>query len=189
MYFSVISALVPTLCFTLATSAPVLDESATTVAPPPLFYLKTQVIGDLPDCGTDKDSLWLYSFHTGAGLGDAVLSTNKSYAMQAYLNGTQQLFTYLDNTIGPWPLRISYLPYSLFSYVTISIAEAGPPQEGFFYNETGLHFNQSAGGWIVCDWWHGAPQLFDLGQYDAAGPSFGFIPTSCSRVNLLPVAV
>ncbi|RMZ74730.1 hypothetical protein DV737_g5798, partial [Chaetothyriales sp. CBS 132003] len=164
-------------------------ESATTVPPPALFYLQTQVVGDLPDCGTDKDGLWLYSFHTGAGLGDAVLSSNKSYAMQAYLNGSQQLFTYPGNTIGPWPLGIAYLPYSFFSYVTISIAESGPPQEGFFYNETGLHFNQSAGGWIVCDWWHGAPQLFDLVRDEAAGPAFGSIPTSCSKVNLVPVAV
>ncbi|RMZ80320.1 hypothetical protein DV738_g2887, partial [Chaetothyriales sp. CBS 135597] len=186
MYLSIVSALA---CFTLAASAPLTANSLTTVTPPSLFYLQTQVVGALPDCGTDKNGLWLYSFHTGAGLGDAVLSSNKSYAMQAYLNGSQQLFTYPNNQIGPWPLAVSYVPYSLFNYVTISIAQSGPPQEGFFYNETGLHLNQSAGGWIVCDWWHGAPQLFDLARYQAAGSAFGFIPTSCSKVNLLPVAV
>ncbi|RMD40061.1 hypothetical protein DV735_g5082, partial [Chaetothyriales sp. CBS 134920] len=190
MHLPILSVL---LCFALATSAPVAAaaNSLTTVTPPSLFYLQTQVVGALPDCGTNKNGLWLYSFHTGAGLGDAVLSRNKSSALQAYLNGTQQLFTYPNNKIGPWPLGITYVPYSLFNYVTISIAQSGPPLQGFFYNETGLHFNQSAGGWIVCDWSHGAPQLFDLSRFQAAGSSssYGFIPTSCSKVNLLPVAV
>lgn len=69
------------------------------------------VNGDHEDFGSNKSALWLYSHHTGAGLGDAGLSSNRSWAMEAYLNGTQQVFTYENNQIGPWPLAIGYGPY------------------------------------------------------------------------------
>lgn len=53
------------------------------------------------------------AYHTGAGLGDAVLDSDKSVAMEAYYNKTdsQQYFTYPNNEIGGWPLAIQYGPY------------------------------------------------------------------------------
>lgn len=99
---------------TLASSAesfPLNIDKVESAAPPALYYLQTQVVGTGPDCGSDKNNLWLYSYHTGAGLGDACLSANKSDAMQAYLNKTEQLFTYPANTIGGWPMAIEFGEY------------------------------------------------------------------------------
>lgn len=73
---------------------------------PAKYYLQTKVVSNTVTCGTDKNGLWVYSYHTGAGLGDVGLSSNKSWAWEGYLNGTQQLFTYPNNEIGPWPLAI-----------------------------------------------------------------------------------
>ena len=92
-------------------TASVLDTRQT-VNPPAKYYLRTKVVnGKHEDCGTDKTNLWVYLYHTGAGLGDVGLSSNKSWAWEGYLNGTQQLFTYENNQIGPWPLAIAYGPY------------------------------------------------------------------------------
>jgi len=173
---------------TLATSSPLLDTSSTT--PPAHYYLQTKVVnGAHKDCGTNKTELYIYSYHTGAGLGDAGLSSNKSIAWQGYLNGTQQLFTTTGNNLGPWPLSISDAPYTVWNPATISIADQ-VSTTGFFFNSTGLQYNQSVGGWLACDWSHGVPQLFNLNGYPGNG--FGqpaVIPSSCSKVQLLPVAV
>jgi hypothetical protein len=62
--------------------------------------------------------------------------------------------------------------------------------EGFFINSTGLQWSSNAGadpaidsfsGWIICDWWHGVPQLFfRLASYDLP------LPASCAEIYLRP---
>lgn len=111
MHFSSIASL-SLLLTTAAVSASPILETRQTIDPPARYYLETTVVnGDHEDFGSNKSALWLYSHHTGAGLGDAGLSSNRSWAMEAYLNGTQQVFTYENNQIGPWPLAIGYGPY------------------------------------------------------------------------------
>jgi len=159
--------------------------TADTVDPPAEYYLQTHVVnGGHRDCGSDKDGLWVYSFHTGAGLGDAALSSNKSWAWPAYLNASQQYFTYADNDIGGWPMVVLGGTYDRFAEVTISIALGAEAYEGFYFNSSGLQYNNSVGGWLACDWWLGTPQLFNINNYDN-GP----LPNSCSKVQLHPVAV
>jgi hypothetical protein len=86
---------------------------------------------------------------------------------------------------------------------TISIASEPVGYQGFFFNSSGLQYNNSVGGWIgkffpngsvgsgsdclkACDWWlPDAPQLFNVAGYT----SNISLPTSCSRVQVLPVAV
>jgi hypothetical protein len=149
----------------LASASPI-DARQATTTPPSLYYLRTKVVnGNHKDTGSNKTGLYLYSYHTGAGLGDAALSSNKSIAFQGYLNGSMQLMTYDDNSIGPWPLAIAYGPYqgkpSLaavglqllmttleFNAVTISIAGLNTYDTGFFFNSSGLQYNQSTGGWL-----------------------------------------
>lgn len=93
------------LSFFAVSSASPISERATSL--PAQYYLQTKVVnGDHKDTGSNKDGLWVASYHTGAGLGDAGLFSNKSDAWIGYLNGTQQLFTYPNNDIGPWPLAI-----------------------------------------------------------------------------------
>jgi hypothetical protein len=81
--------------------------------PPSQYYLQAKVQGKPDDCGTEKNDLRVYSYHTGAGLGDAALSANASVAMQAYYNASdsQQYFTYPGNQIGGWPLAVQNGPY------------------------------------------------------------------------------
>ena len=111
MRFSTIVTAILLSSLTLVTASPALDARQI-VNPPARYYLRTKVVnGKHKDCGTNKTNLWVYSHHTGAGLGDAGLSSNKSWAWQGYLNGSQQLFTYDNNQIGPWPLAIGYGPY------------------------------------------------------------------------------
>ena len=111
MYFSK-SLTATLLCLaSIVNSSPILDTRQT-IDPPSLYYLQTKVVnGNHKDCGTDKNNLWLYSHHTGAGLGDGGLSPNKSSAMQAYLNGSQQLFTFEGNEGGSYRLAIQSGPY------------------------------------------------------------------------------
>lgn len=111
MHFSRVLASTLLSLLTLTTASPIL-ETRQTIDPPSRYYLRTEVVnGDHEDSGSNKTNLWLYSHHTGAGLGDAGLSSNQSVAWEGYLNDTQQLFTYENNEIGPWPLSIGYGPY------------------------------------------------------------------------------
>ena len=90
-----------------ASAAPASSDRVTTVPPPARYYLQTKVDGNLQDCGSNKNNLYVTSYHTGAGLGDATLVANISHAFEGYLNGTQQLFA---SDIGPWPLQAFYSP-------------------------------------------------------------------------------
>ena len=111
------------LSLTVATSAAPAPQPATsTVAPPSKYKLQTKVVGKHKDCGSDKDGLWLYSYHTGAGLGDAALSSNKTWGWEGYLNktSTEQVF---ETNIGPWPLAVTYGPYQ---GKLISVAQGSP---------------------------------------------------------------
>lgn len=92
--------------------------------------------------------------------------------------------------------------------MTISISGLDTYDVGFFFNSSGLQYNQSTGGWmgkllmclhacailtipLACDWWHGVPQLFQVNGYLDNG--FGLTglhpPAGCSKVQLQPVAV
>src|ERR1700744_1452115 len=84
----------------LATASPLDTRKTGTVTPPASYYLRTKVVnGAHKDTGSNKTNLYVYSYHTGAGLGDAALSSNKSIAWQGHLNGTQQVLTYPGNQI------------------------------------------------------------------------------------------
>lgn len=110
MHFLVHFAVTLFSVFSFTTASPI--EARQTITPPSLYYLRTKVVnGAHKDTGTNKTGLYVYSYHTGAGLGDAALSSNKSIAWQGYLNGTQQLMTTATNQLGAWPLAIAYGPY------------------------------------------------------------------------------
>lgn len=56
-------------------------------APSPSFTLKTS-----GSSNGDHNGLYLYAYHTGAGLNDAVLSPDAGTASTALINGTQLQF-------------------------------------------------------------------------------------------------
>lgn len=118
------------------------------IPPPARYNLQTKVVGDHKDCGSDKNNLWLYSYHTGAALGDAALSPNKSSAWEAYLNDTRQSFTLGGIHTAPWYLSIIwYNPYTNFDFVEMTVLGRRGEQQGFYFNETGLQRNSSGGQW------------------------------------------
>lgn len=77
---------------------------------PDRFYLQTKVVPGTADSGTDKNGLYVYSYHTGAGTGAATVSGGKPKSW-FYLNDTNLLWTYENNTIGPWPVSLEYGAY------------------------------------------------------------------------------
>ena len=160
------------------------------------YQLHTQL---KPGQGTKKrfDNLWLVASHTGAGLNDAVLYTNQSSGIKGFMNATnitqpngQPYFNQLFDLGGsfPWGLIIADVNfYSAWEPVRIN---AGDGQPSFFFNSSGLQWTENPsvpadqnafGGWLVCDWWHGVPQLF------AKWRSVYQISLVC--VRCLPVAV
>lgn len=148
------------------------------------------------------------SYHIGAGLSDPVFTTEAKYGIRGYLgntnvtsiNGTKyynQLFD--QNNTFPWGLvmeeNVNF--YAAWEPVRIQAGASGTDYDvsGFFINETGLQWTSNTaqagayadafGGWLVCDWWHGVPQLFFRISYYAR---YGFeIPSSCADVYLEPV--
>ena len=74
------------------------------------YYLQTCVINGTNDYGTDKEGLYVVSYHTGAGLGDAALTSNISVASKGFLNGTYQQFD--QNTTFPVAMVLGYEPYA-----------------------------------------------------------------------------
>jgi hypothetical protein len=64
---------------------------------PDSFYLKTS--GSENSAHND---LYVYGYHTGAGLNDAVLTPDVDTASKAFMNGTNVQFDY--NTNFPWGL-------------------------------------------------------------------------------------
>lgn len=110
--FTVLTALTATLTSAL----PNLNERQ---AAPGInyFYLQSQVYGNNPDLGTNKSGQYVFSYHTGAGLGIAAEGINIP-GMVAYLNGSFLSFTY-NGSPGPWPAAISYGPYQSKSIVLV----------------------------------------------------------------------
>ncbi|KAL4902762.1 hypothetical protein BDW74DRAFT_157536 [Aspergillus multicolor] len=140
---------------------------------PDTFYLKTS-----DSENSAHNDLYVYGYHTGAGLNDAVLTPDVDTASKAYLNGTTVLFDY--NTNFPWGLGpVGVTNYAAWQFVQINV---GTGQEGFSINGTGLQWSEQKGfgGWLVCDWWHNAPQLFYIYRYYDAK-----YPASCSEVKLV----
>lgn len=85
------------------------------------FQLKTKVIKGHKDCGTNKDGLYISSYHTGAGQGIAA-GFNGSLDSWFYINATGSLlWTYPENDIGVWPTVLEYGPYQCESCTFLAV--------------------------------------------------------------------
>ncbi|GAD96503.1 conserved hypothetical protein [Paecilomyces variotii No. 5] len=138
------------------------------------FYLKTS-----GGANEQHNNLYLVAYHTGAGFNDAVLESSSQNAAKGVLNGTNVQFEL--GTSFPWGIDMgSDTNYGAWEFVQIN---AGYGTSGFSINSTGLEWNteDGFGGWLVCDWWHNAPQLFYLVEYYQAE-----LPSSCDKVQLKP---
>jgi hypothetical protein len=70
----------------LAFTSPLLSQ----LSNPPRYYLKTLAT----DLSSDKNGLFVIAYHTGAGLNDAVLTSDIARASKGFLNDTYQLFDF-----------------------------------------------------------------------------------------------
>lgn len=157
------------------------------------------------------ESLWLESYHTGAGLSDATFASTRSNVSAAgYLSATNvtspsgQIFYDQAFNLGndfPWQMimaeNVNF--YAAWEPVRINAGLGSGGDSGltggFFINGTGLQWSSNAGenaandafgGWIVCDWWHDSPQLFfRISYYNSVSPA----PSSCADVDLIPVYI
>ncbi|KAK6428420.1 hypothetical protein LTR95_015439 [Oleoguttula sp. CCFEE 5521] len=161
------------------------------------YRLRADLKPGQPD-KTVYDGLYLSSYHTGAGLNDAVFySKDPSDGIVGQLNGTNGTAqTFNLGTAFPWSMfMVPYAStYAAWQPVRIDAGEGGHSDRGlgggFFINGTGLQWAEAGtgsadgypfAGWMVCDWWHGVPQLFFRMQYynDTT-------PASCADVYLCP---
>lgn len=160
----------------------------TTFTPPSRYYLKTSVI----DGGNaDKNDLYVSSYHTGAGLGDATLIPFSTTGTVGFLNATHQQFDLHSSVPVAMIMEPSENLDVSWNFVRINdlaLDDGYGSSDGFFFNASGLQWEGRGvgvfAGWLACDWWHGIPQLFWV---------FFFVPTefpsSCAQVQLFPVAV
>ncbi|KAJ5574036.1 uncharacterized protein N7459_008463 [Penicillium hispanicum] len=127
------------------------------------------------------NDLYIRTYHTGAGLNDAVLDKNGTNAPNIYFNGTQALFDL--GTEFPWGMIApGDTNYAAWEPIEVN---AGGGSTGFSITKKGEFVWSEAngfGGWLVCDWYHNGPQLFYLYKYYTP-----VIPSSCSKVELKPV--
>lgn len=144
-----------TLLAALATAALAAPTTTTSTAPTPSTVANTTREYNLKTClkpgQPDKsrfDNLWLYAYHTGAGLNDAVLDPNRTeYAIKGFLNaslgsgsGDQQIFD-LGN---PFPYALDMVAYaneySSWEPVRINAGDGATVGGNFFINSTGLQW-------------------------------------------------
>jgi len=140
------------------------------------FYLKTKLISG----ATKFDGLYTYSYHTGAGLGDATLISDKSVATKNWFNDTSLNAQVSGNDyVWGWqPIVADYVAWN-----PVQINSLGPGQVDFFVlNGSRLTApSMGAPSWLACDWSHGVPQL-----YYYSSEYYGTPPTSnCAQVDLV----
>ncbi|KAJ5191347.1 uncharacterized protein N7498_010332 [Penicillium cinerascens] len=139
------------------------------------FHLKTTGAAK-----ADFNDLFVITYHTGAGTNDALLENKGSIATPFYLNGTTALAN-LGN-VFPWGFEMGGdSNYASWESVQIN---AGGGVDGFSIKDGNFVWSEEEGfgGWLVCDWYHNAPQLFWWDKYYP--PT---IPCSCSKVDLKPI--
>ena len=107
-----------------------LGVSAAPVTNFPRFVLKTVVTAG----NTDKNNLYLTSYHTGAGMADAVLTTVKP-TVPLFLNNTAIQFDYGKTVSGLTYLNLQGdTNYASWDYATINQVDG--PTNGFYFNNT-----------------------------------------------------
>ncbi|KAF2403506.1 hypothetical protein EJ06DRAFT_281239 [Trichodelitschia bisporula] len=142
------------------------------------FHVRTATLPPSPQ----HNALWVTAYHTGAGLSDAALLSSLAPAHMGRLDNSSLLWF---NSTPPFGWNLRYGAYTLWNPVTID----GGSGSGGFAVEGGniVHKSEQWGGWLVCDWNHGVPQLFwlDGGRTQPETK----LPVSCNRVELKVVPV
>ncbi|CAG8882684.1 unnamed protein product [Penicillium nalgiovense] len=145
----------------------------------------------------EHNNLYVYAYHTGAGPNDAVLAKDVNTASSVYLDGTGTFFDF--NTKLLWGV-VATGDNKFTCDLGTNLINAGQGSNGFSVKGNSFmwskpaasvdgsvrprhHYsspgNDSSWHFLVCDWYHKAPQLFYLNRYYDAT-----IPSSCSKIQL-----
>lgn len=128
------------------------------------------------------EDLYLTSYHTGAGLNDAVLTANASTGIHAFFN-TSSVAPTANNSAslefvgGAFPY--AFVP-TIPTYAGWGFVEINAGNTGAWVDKGSLRWTlQGFEDWMVCDWWHGVPQLFaKVGYLNVS------VPEGCATVAL-----
>lgn len=160
--------------------------NAAAVAPTgPRYRLRTNV-RDYAQAGgnaTRFNGLYPITYHTGAGLNDAVLTPYCVSGVEGYIDANQWVFDL--GTPFPWALALGPpQPYQSWNNVMINAGQGSPDFDLDYVK--GLTGRANAGwyGWLVCDWAHMVPQLF---YYSYPNVTSGSV--ACADVDLVPELV
>ncbi|KAF4554372.1 Hypothetical protein D9617_4g001250 [Elsinoe fawcettii] len=159
------------------------------------FKLVTKVKANQAQSSDQLNGLYLSGYHSGAGLNDAVFLEGSDNGIEGFFNTTTygDPYYYLEFDLGnefPYAAQISY-PNFYAQWLPIEINAGDENNAGaYFFNETGLQFTTSPssnstydsfGGWLVCNWWRGVPQLFM--RQSSVNKT---LTSNCADVDLLP---
>ena len=131
---------------------------------------------------------YIYSFHTGAGMGIAAASPLISDAMTGNLvnpdnNSWQVGFTFTGNTGAPWFLTMEETGSTSGTATATIGASNAPDANGYYFTDAGLMWNNTSfQEWVICD------GNFGVGQLYAVVNAAVNLPASCEAVTLKTVA-
>ncbi|RDI84261.1 hypothetical protein Vi05172_g5599 [Venturia inaequalis] len=145
------------------------------------YYFRSSVLSNQGN-KTKYNDLYMVAYHTGAGLSAATFQPAPLNSHRGWFNGTQ-LRWFEPTPANSVTFGVAWgsgTSYDLW-YPTEINGGYGTGDFKLDDNNNLITTDKYVGGWIVCDWSHGVPQLFNLVSY-AANVT---IPDTCARVNLV----
>ncbi|KAI9829587.1 MAG: hypothetical protein M1819_006092 [Sarea resinae] len=152
------------------------------------FYIQIARPPDYGHTPIPYENYYLAVFHTGAGTNDATFVKNITGATPAFQRNDSIIFDLEDGGADGFGLDVPQGNDYYAQWESVSINSIQAPSTGLSIDgeKPGIwSSDESFGGWLVCQWYHGVPQLF--AQYKPlAEPNY---PASCTTVLLGTVPV
>jgi hypothetical protein len=126
--------------------APLLMLAASAIAAPVASATKNFHLKSSGASNPDHNDLYVYAYHTGAGLNDAVLTKDVGTASPVYLNGTNALFD-LQSELSWGVVAIGNTNYASWEPIQIN---AGRGSSGFSVKGNDFQWSEASGfgGWL-----------------------------------------
>ncbi|OCK73977.1 hypothetical protein K432DRAFT_471476 [Lepidopterella palustris CBS 459.81] len=166
----------------------------------PLYHLRTYTklhSHTNPHSDHRFNGLYLHASPTGANPDNhyALFTSNISLAAIGFLNSTNSIEGFDLNKNQPYSFSFQMQPDAGWSEVDINaglgslqgveFADMGKAGKALVLSNASK-MGSIWGGWIVCDWWHNAPQLF-WRYSDKYKPGPYPAPRGCADVDLIQV--
>ncbi|CAI7646701.1 unnamed protein product [Penicillium palitans] len=103
----------------------------------------------------EHNNLYVYAYHIGVGLNNAVLTKDVNTASSVYLNGINAFFDFRTELL--WGVvATGDNKYTSWQPILITV---GRGSNGFSVKDNSFIWSEASGfgGWLVCNWYHNAP--------------------------------